>query len=281
MAVSVPKQHETFHGTWLRTRAVDGFILSETAYASGVELRRHSHERAGFCAVLEGGFLEYRSGNKRLYQPSDIIFRPPGEQHANRFLDAGGRCLNIEITGKQLQRLGSHSSVFARPADYQDGRLSALVMRIYRELQQADDVTHLAIEALVLELFIGIARSPHCSTNEPAWLPKVRELLQETFAEPFSLANIAAAVEIHPAHLARTFRRFHRQTVGDYVRHLRIEFARARLSSSADPISSIALAAGFYDQCHFTRTFKHQLGITPAEYRATFARRSSLTKPQS
>lgn len=281
MALRVPKQHEAFHGTWLRTRAVDGFVLSETVYASGVELTRHSHERAGFCVVLQGEFLEYRGGNERLYQPSDIIFRPPGVQHANRFLDAGGRCLNIEVTGKQLQRLGSHTSAFGRPADYQDRRLSAVVMQIYRELQQPDDITPLAIEALTLELLIGIARSSQPSPSEPNWLPRVRELLHVRFAEPFSLAKIAAAVGVHPAHLARTFRRFHRQTVGDYVRSLRIEFARARLSSSADSISSIALAAGFYDQCHFTRTFKHQLGITPAEYRTTFARSSSVTKTQS
>lgn len=281
MTVSGSKQHEAFHGTWLTTREVDGFILSETVYASGVELTRHSHERAGFCAVLQGGFLEYRSGNKRLYQPSDIIFRPAGEQHANRFLRVGGRCLNIEIRGKLLQRLDSHTAVFGRPADYQDRRLSALVMRIYRELHQADDITPLAIEALTLELLIEIARSRQASPHEPSWLPKVREVLHERFAEPFSLAKIAAAVEVHPAHLARTFRRFHRQTVGDYVRHLRLEFARARLCSSADPISSIALAAGFYDQCHFTRTFKGRLGMTPAEYRKTFGRSSSFTKPQS
>lgn len=112
MTVRAPKQHEAFHGTWLRTRAVDGFVISETVYTSGVELTRHSHERAGFCAVLQGKFLEFRTGNKRLYQPSDLIFRPPGEQHANRFLSAGGRCLNIEITGKHLQRLGSHKAVF-------------------------------------------------------------------------------------------------------------------------------------------------------------------------
>jgi AraC family transcriptional regulator len=189
--------------------------------------------------------------------------------------------LNIEITGKQLQRFGSHTAVFGRPADYQDRRLSGLVMQIYRELHHADDVTPLALEALTLELLIGIVRSAQPSPNEPSWLPKVRELLHERFTEPFSLAKIAAAVEVHPAHLARTFRRFHRQTIGDYVRRLRIEFARARLSSSADPISSIALAAGFYDQCHFTRTFKNQLGMTPAEYRTTFARSSSVTKPQT
>jgi hypothetical protein len=40
-------------------------------------------------------------------------------------------------------------------------------MQIYRELHHADDVTPLALEALTLELLIGIVRSAQPSPNEP------------------------------------------------------------------------------------------------------------------
>ena len=96
----------------------------------------------------------------------------------------------------------------------------------------------------------------------------------------FALIEIAATVDVHPAHLARTFRRFQRQTVGDYLRQLRLEFARARLSASAEPISEIALSAGFYDQCHFSRAFKRHTGMTPAEYRAAFHLRDDFVAAQ-
>ena len=281
MLERAPSRHEAFHGALLRSRQVDGFVLSETACASGVELTRHSHARAGFCVVLQGGFVEYRDRKERLYQPSDIIFRPPGEVHANRFLPTGGRCLNIEVAGKQLQRLGAQAAALGQAADYLDRRLSELVMRIYRELRQSDDVTTLALEALALELLIEASRRARPLAKEPKWLRNVKELLHDRFAEPLSLSEIAAAVEVHPAHLARTFRRFQRQTVGDYVRHLRIKFARTRLSASADPISAIALAAGFYDQCHFSRAFKHHTGMTPAEYRTAFRPGPSRAKLQT
>jgi AraC family transcriptional regulator len=49
---------------------------------------------------------------------------------------------------------------------------------------------------------------------------------------------------------------------------LRIEEACAALTTSDMPINEIALAAGFYDQSHFSNTFKKITGMTPAAWRA-------------
>jgi AraC family transcriptional regulator len=274
-------RHASFHGTWLHSSRVNGFVLSETVCAPGLELARHSHEHAGFCVVLQGGFVEHRERKERLYQPSDIIFRPPGALHANHFLSVGGRCLNIEITAESLQRLGERAAVFNCPADFRGGFLSTLATRLHRELQQTDALSSLAIETLALELLIEAARDVQPLRQAPRWLARVVELLRERFAEPLTLTEIASAVNVHPAHLARTFRRFHRQTVGDYLRQLRLEFARAQLAASTEPISAIALAAGFYDQCHFSRAFKRHTGITPAEFRAAIRTHHFGTKLQS
>ena len=72
---------------------------------------------------------------------------------------------------------------------------------------------------------------------------------------------------MHPVHLAQTFRKFYRCTIGDYVRSLRIEFACRQLAATNMPLSQIALLAGFADQSHFTRTFKETLGVPPSRYR--------------
>jgi AraC family transcriptional regulator len=72
---------------------------------------------------------------------------------------------------------------------------------------------------------------------------------------------------VHPVHLAQTFHKTYRCTVGDYVRKLRIEYACRELATSTKPIVDIALAAGFCDQSHFTRTFKRAIGAAPFQYR--------------
>jgi AraC family transcriptional regulator len=51
------------------------------------------------------------------------------------------------------------------------------------------------------------------------------------------------------------------------VRQLRIEYACHELAASDTPIVQIALAAGFCDQSHFTRTFKRLIGVAPSQYR--------------
>ena len=41
----------------------------------------------------------------------------------------------------------------------------------------------------------------------------------------------------------------------------------AELASSDTPLVEIALAAGFADQSHFTRTFRDRMRMTPGEFR--------------
>jgi AraC family transcriptional regulator len=81
------------------------------------------------------------------------------------------------------------------------------------------------------------------------------------------VAEIARAAGVHPVYLARTFREHHGMTIGEYVRKLRIEHACRLISTTGAPLSEIALAAGFCDQSHFSRTFKRVTGSSPAEYR--------------
>src|SRR5262249_21772677 len=82
-------------------------------------------------------------------------------------------------------------------------------------------------------------------------------------AENLTHEAVAAAVGIHPVHLARVFRYHFGATLGDYVRRLRVEFAARQLITTEETLAGIALAAGFSDQSHFTRTFKRQTGMTP------------------
>jgi AraC family transcriptional regulator len=100
----------------------------------------------------------------------------------------------------------------------------------------------------------------------PVWLQHAKLLVERQFTEPLSLQVLAAQVGVHPVHLARMFRRVYRTTCAGYVRQLRIEFARRQLAGEAS-LSTIATAAGFCDQSHFTRLFKQYMGLTPAEYR--------------
>ena len=135
-----------------------------------------------------------------------------------------------------------------------------------------DELSPLIVEGLTSEI-LGEAARFSLSKREPgppSWLEQARELLHDQFHEHLTLAQVAGSVGVHETHLSREFRRYYRSTVGEYIRHLRIEFACHKLSTSETPLSAIALAAGFTDQSHFARTFKLRTGMSPATYRRTF-----------
>jgi len=56
------------------------------------------------------------------------------------------------------------------------------------------------------------------------------------------------------------------------VRNRRLEFARQALLDASQPISRVAMSAGFADQSHLTRLFRNRFGATPAEFRRTHTR---------
>jgi len=109
--------------------------------------------------------------------------------------------------------------------------------------------------------------------SAPRWLRQVRDLLHDEFTESPSLHDIAQAVGVHPAHLARLFRQRYHCTIGDYLRELRLERARHLLSTSNTPLAEIALSAGYSDQSHFSAALKRSTGLTPSEFRRIFRRR--------
>lgn len=142
--------------------------------------------------------------------------------------------------------------------------------RLYKEFRAGDAAAALTVEGLVLETLGAAARRmTRCqSPARPEWLRRARDFIHEHFAAGVSLTGLAASVEVHPSHLTRMFRRHYGCSVGDYVRRLRLEYAAHELIASDQPLAEIAAAAGFYDQSHFTHTFKSHLKMTPAEYRA-------------
>jgi AraC family transcriptional regulator len=73
---------------------------------------------------------------------------------------------------------------------------------------------------------------------------------------------------VNPAHLCRTFRRYRRRTIGDYVIGLRVQFVCRKLLETRDSLTEIAVEAGFADQSHMTRIFKRVTGVPPGAYRS-------------
>ena len=260
------------YGQNLRTRNVAGLTLTEISYPPRFQVLRHSHELSQLCFVRDGTFSEFYGRKSREVKPLTLIARPCGETHAHRFHNAGARCLVIEIGGESLRRIRECSTVLEDSAEFQSGMIAWLATRLYHEFHSNDDASQLAIEGLTLEMLSEVSKRPGRVREHipPRWLKHARDFLHSHFAEPITLADVAKAAGTHPTHLERVFRRQYHCTIGEYVRRLRVEFACREAALTDTSLMEIGLAAGFYDQSHFSRTFKQIVGLTPGKYRAAF-----------
>jgi AraC family transcriptional regulator len=261
-----------FGGSVLKTREVSGLSLVDRVYAEKTTVPNHSHQQAIFCIALNGICNEVYAGATRTYEAFTVEFLPPDHCHSLRFPFADMHAFSVNMPPQWLERARQYSLSINDSLHSHRGMLSSLMMKLYAEFAQLDDASSLAIEGLALETLVEVSRRQVKSERTPPrWLAQTTEILRDGFSAGLTVTQLASMVGVHPVHLAREFRRFHRCTVGDYVRHLRIEEASRELRTSKQSLAAIAADAGFSDQSHFCRTFKRHTGMTPAKYRSTFA----------
>jgi AraC family transcriptional regulator len=241
------------HGSRVRARQIGAYALTLTRYDRAGSLPLHAHDQAYVTVVLSGAYRELANGVTRDCVAQSIVVHAPGERHSNVFGDRNAVCLNV------------HGGTFERSTVLSPSTASGIAAKLRDEFRRPDHVSAMVVEALMLELFAATARQP-AYERAPSWLRDVRLTIERDFRDTLTLTALAQSVDIHPTHLSRAFRQHYGVTVGEFLRDLRVSYARDRLASRA-PLQEIALDAGFADQSHFTRTFRRVTGMTPADFR--------------
>ena len=249
-----------------------GITLSELRHAERRAFPLHSHRLAYFCLLLSGGYSERISGRVLAQQPMSLVYHPPETDHKDEVGNRGARMFSVEVDERWIERLREEGKVRLDLAVLASGEPLWLASRLYRELRAGDDCSGLAVEGLVLELLAAAGRLARTDERRPpGWLPRVEALLRDRFRESLSLDDLATEAGVHPAHLSRTFRRFHGRTPGGYVQELRVRAVCQGLADRDRPLADLALEAGFADQSHCTRVFKSVTGTTPGAFRGALA----------
>ncbi|MBW3077805.1 AraC family transcriptional regulator [Bifidobacterium simiiventris] len=96
-------------------------------------------------------------------------------------------------------------------------------------------------------------------------------LIQQRFAAPLSLDDIAAAGRVSRSQCCMLFKRYVGHTPNEYLTERRVEEAKRLLAGTDGSIAEIARACGFSSASYFISVFRRRLGATPKEYRLRFA----------
>ena len=89
--------------------------------------------------------------------------------------------------------------------------------------------------------------------------------IESSFAQPVSLATLAATAGLSVSRFATVFRREVGISPHRYVCLVRIQHAKRLLRDGVRP-SAVASEVGFFDQSHFGRHFRRAVGVTPGHF---------------
>ena len=98
---------------------------------------------------------------------------------------------------------------------------------------------------------------------------KILQYLHMNIESHVSLEDIATHLNITPQYAVSCFKKHMGISLMEYSKKIRVDRAKVLLMTTTKSILDISLVLGFYDQSHFTKTFKSFEGVSPSEFRNT------------
>lgn len=263
----------------MRSTGVENGIECLEAWFRGSAYRTHRHDTYALCVTTTGVQAFGYRGVREVSTPGQVVVLHPDEPHdghAGTEAGFGYRMVYIEpalifeatrtICGRACALPFVRDPVAANP------KLSEAITRAVRGTRES-----LAVDGLVVQLAEGLIaadprslRAARVHHLDSAALERARAFLAAERTRVVHSTELEAVTGLTRYDLARQFRMMYGTSPYRYLLMRRLDEARRRITEH-QPLADVALAVGFADQAHFTRTFKAAFGLTPARYAALHA----------
>ncbi|MDE1164739.1 MAG: AraC family transcriptional regulator [Pseudomonas sp.] len=255
----------------------------ELLHARYIQQRFAPHVHEGYViTVIESGAQRFRHrGVEHLAPEGSMVLINPDELHTGATAhEQGWRYRGFypdlgKVTGvlDELELASNGLPAFADSVLH-DPQVTRTFARLHQllELNACALAQQTAWREAILLLFQRHARLGEVRQAglEPWAVACARELLRSRLANPPSLEELAASVNLSPFHFARVFRRATGMPPYVWLKQQRLKQARELLKADCAPLQ-VALQLGFSDQSHLNRQFKQAYGVAPGEYRRAAA----------
>lgn len=240
----------------------------------------HLHMNIEMLYLLRGE-IELTLGNRRYpVHAGDFALVFPNQIHACRMIsprsETAGQILSCEtpVAGRfenvLLTSQPVHPVVTAENL-HKDVPYAFDSIRETKGQESPDAVTTLFMQLILARTL------PYMElVSKPNELPqdltaRIIEYVTGHFREPLSLEILSKKFGVSRYHLSRIFSDTIKVGFYRYINSMRITAARELLQNTNQDILGIGLDCGFENQQTFNRVFKEQTGMTPKEYRKTYA----------
>jgi AraC-like DNA-binding protein len=151
---------------------------------------------------------------------------------------------------------------------------------IFAEAQAGEPGYLLRVDAMALDLLataLQMQREALCGARHEGRLRRHKDALgsakrfiEEHYARPLALAELAAMVRLSPFYFQRLFQAEYGCSPLEYQMHVRIARAKAMLEKDGERALDVGFAVGFGSTAHFIRVFRSYTATTPGAYRRNF-----------
>lgn len=211
-----------------------------------------------------GALIIYGSRRIKLEPSSMVLLAPHTMVSTRNYGHIGHLFLHFQVM-IPLSNLKPH--IFTIPVDTRLQNLAGDIIKMLS--QQPFPVWNLSFFTRVL-IELTLARVNKNLFNFPVFDARIQAAiayLEERLKEPISNAMLAKQADMNVNAFVHLFKKQVGHSPYNFLLLKRIEKACILLHFSDTPIKQIAEATGFYDRYHFSRIFKRQHGMGPAEFR--------------
>ena len=252
-------------GRVARSVALADCHLSTVVHTSARSVPDHAHDWPFLNTLLRGSYVSRTRIREMEYRRGTCVYHPRDFQHCDEIGRDGGLFFGIQLGPGLLQDVDRTTPGAGLDIAVLDGAEAYLVLgSLYAALCTGAD--RLALEALVAEL-AGCLLAPRLSSSGamPAWLQRIERRLHDE--RHTSLDQLSREAGVHATTLTRIFRRYMNCSSGEFQVRARARRAFFAVVGSRAPLSEICHDAGYADQSHMTRDFRHVFAATPGELR--------------
>lgn len=105
----------------------------------------------------------------------------------------------------------------------------------------------------------------------PYMLKNILEYINSNYQNSsLTLSSIAERFWVNPSYLSRYFKTYMGINIVQYIRSMRIFYAKSLLQSSDMSIAEVAEKVGVKSASHFSKIFENEVGESPSKFRKSY-----------
>ena len=237
----------------------------------------HGHHHFLLTLITRGEGVQILNGESIPFAPRDMFLLSPADFHRNilpegKSYDYYGVKFPYELLDARLAPLASldRFPLHIRLSEAQASRAEATFRLLIDECAHpARAASTVWRRALVEELFVTALREvpPIEGSGGSVFVNRALGYLHSHLSESIGVADAAAYVGYTPNYFNTLFREAFGKPFGEYLRKMRLAYARNLLSSGSASVTEAATEAGFLSLSHFSRAFKETYGVSPQDFK--------------